>query len=91
MNSVIGLLDLLENLARMSITESLFFCREISKTMRISLSETVRVEEVGRESSGRADVKFQSSSADAPLDGFGGCAWAGAEKSTREFDGAALD
>ena len=65
--SVIALADLLENLARMSITVSSVLRRETSKMMPTSFPETVRVVEDGRLSSGNAEVKFQSSSAEAPV------------------------
>ena len=65
--SVIALADLLENLAKISMMESPVFRRETSKVMPTSLSETVRVVEDGRLSSGNAEVKFQSSSAGVPF------------------------
>lgn len=65
--SVIGFGDLLENLATTSMIASSVFRLETSKTISTSLDDTTRLVALGRLSSGRAELKSQSSSADAPF------------------------
>ena len=65
--SVMGFCDLFENVARMSIMESSVFRLDTSNVISTSLEETTRLVEVGKLSSGKAELKFQSSSAEAPL------------------------
>lgn len=67
MYSVIGFAVLLENLATTSMIASSVFCLETSKTISTSLDDTTRLVALGRLSSGRAELKFQSSSADTPF------------------------
>ncbi len=72
--SVIRLLVLFEKLASTLMTELSGSFRETSKTIPISFCDTTIVEVFGSESSGKAELKFQSSSADvapfAPEEGF---------------------
>ena len=62
-----GFADLFENVARMSIMESSVFRLDTSNDISTSLEETMRLVELGKPSSGKAELKFQSSSAEAPL------------------------
>lgn len=62
-----GFGDLLENLAITSMIASSVFRLETSKTISTSLDETTRLIALGKLSSGRAELKSQSSSADAPF------------------------
>ena len=67
--SVIRLGVLLENEARIDTSESLLPGLDTWKAILTDVFETIRSFEGGREvlSSGKAEVKFQSSSTDAPL------------------------
>ena len=67
MYSVIGFADLFENLATTSMIPSSVFRLETSNTISTSLDETTRLTALGRLSSGRAEVKFQSSSIEDPF------------------------
>ena len=67
--SVIGLFVLLEKEALMETTLSVLAVLDALKTILTDVFETINSLRDGRleGSSGRAEVKFQSSSADAPL------------------------
>ena len=59
--------DLFENFARISMMESSDFLLDTSKDISTSFDETIKLVELGKLSSGKAELKFQSSSAEAPF------------------------